>query len=416
MKQRTILILFLLAIMLAALYQWNSLNRMRVRDEFERISIAEGVTIHDLVEAAGSRMIKEGERQLTEFLDTLYQNETIIYIGLFKEDDLLYLLSRYEGFFPVARGQSPDNTRMIETAVGRVFEIKGHFPSKTGEAYRLFIGFDYQFLDNIGEAADRNFMLIAGVFSLLMLSIIGLIIIFERKFYNKELQFIKATQEKERFKELSILTSEIAHEIKNPLNSIYLSFAALESQLENDPDTIFYKNAVKGEIKRITDIINSYSDLSKEIEPAIASVDLQEWTESFRRLVEHECAEKQIRLTIALNGTPTINTDPGILKQVLFNVVRNSMEAEATEISLTFDITDSNLSIMIRDNGKGVDLSIADRLFKPYATTKTKGMGLGLHVTLKQVKALSGSIELITGKPGETTFKLTIPRRGNHAG
>ena len=416
MKQRAFLLLFLLAVILAALYQLNSLNRTRIRNEFERIGIAEGMTIHHLAKAAGSRLMQEGEGELTKFLDSLFQNDTIIYIGLFKGNNLVYLLSQYEGFFPVVRGRASGNTRMIDTAVGRMFEIKGEFSSPSGEAYQLFIGFDYQFLDNIQEAANRNFMLIAGLFTLLMLSIIGLIILFERKFFQKELQLINAQQEKERFKELSILTSEIAHEIKNPLNSIYLSFGALESQLEKDPDTTFYKNAVKEEIKRITGIINSYSDLSKEVEPRITPLDLRQWIDNFRGLLKEECKEKSVELSILLEGSPTIETDPNILKQVLLNVTRNAMEAEASAISILFSVGEQQLTVTIRDNGKGVHQSIRDRLFKPYATTKTKGMGLGLHVTIKQLKALDGSIRLVSGKPGETTFELISPLGGNHAG
>lgn len=416
MKQRTILILVLLAVILAALYQLSSLNRQRVRDEFERISIAEGMTIHDLAEAAGGRMLGQGEAELTEFLDSLYQNDTIIYIGLFKGDDLLYLLSRYEGFFPVTRGGAAGNTRMFETAVGRVFEIRGDFSSPAGDAYQLFIGFDYQFLDNIQEAANRNFMMIAGLFSLLMFSIIGLIILFERKFFRKELQLLHTHQEKERFKELSILTAEIAHEIKNPLNSILLSFGALESQLEKDPDTTFYKNAVKEEIKRITDIINSYSDLSKEVEPEMAAVDLREWIAGFRGFLSEELREREVELTITLEGPHTVATDARILQHTLLNLTRNAMEAGARVIDIEFQVTARQITIVIHDNGNGVDPAIRDRLFKPYATTKAKGMGLGLHVTIKHLKALDGSIRLRSGEPGDTAFEVIIPRRENHGG
>jgi len=410
-KQRTVFFLLIpLIVILIALYQMNQLNRQRVRDEFERISIAEGVTIHDLAEVAGNRMLQEGEAELTSFLDSLYQNETIVYIGLFKENELRYLLSRYEGFFPVVPGRNPENTRIIQTAMGRIFEIKGDFTDRADTGYHLYIGFDYQFLNNIEEASSRNVLLIGGLFSLLMLFIIVLIVVFDRKFYRKELELLKTTQEKDRFMELSLLTSEIAHEIKNPLNSIYLSFGALEPYLEPSGDAVFYKEAIKGEIKRITNIINSYSDLSKEVEPHIATIRLRDWTEGFQLLLDGELNEKQVSLTIHLNGGDTFKTDGDILKHILFNLVRNAMEAQATNITLRFDVSAGQLTIVATDNGKGIDKAVEDRLFKPYVTTKAKGMGLGLHVTLKQLKALDGSIELIDGNPGATAFKLTIPQ------
>ena len=105
----------------------------------------------------------------------------------------------------------------------------------------------------------------------------------------------------------------------------------------------------------------------------------------------------------------TINTDRNLIKQVLLNFIINSTEAGARNITIRFFAEDKTLVIEITDDGKGIDKEIEDKIFKPYFSTKTKGMGLGLHITLRVVKALGGELSLLDSSPGNTVFKISIP-------
>jgi len=84
------------------------------------------------------------------------------------------------------------------------------------------------------------------------------------------------------------------------------------------------------------------------------------------------------------------------------------MEAGANVIIVTFALTDRALMLQVADNGKGVDEKIRESIFKPYTSGKTKGMGLGLHITLRLVQVLNGEIKLVSHSPGNTVFKVNL--------
>lgn len=399
-------VIFLL-LSLISIYFLNRFNRDRTRAQIEDITIAEGVTIRSLIEISGAHVLEKGEEALQNFLQGLYQNELIVYIGLFKEEELVFLLSRYEGYFPVLKDQ--ESFAFLDSPIGRIFNIRGDFKDKQGKVVALHIGFNYEFLPAFEKTAGRNFLVVAVFFLLIFLLLAGLIIYFDRKFLRKELELQREKQEKERFKELSVLTAEIAHEIKNPLNSLYLSFNALEKFISDKKDALFYRGAIKSEVKRINGIIQSYSDLSKEIKPRIEAVDIGSFVAEFRLFTAAEIEKNGAVLQTEVQQGAVFGADPGLLKQVLFNLVNNSLEAGAKTIKLDFALDKNGLKIRLKDDGRGIPEKIAADVFKPYVSGKTKGMGLGLHIVLKVLKALNGKIELVSGVPGDTVFEIKIP-------
>jgi len=408
-KKRTLFFLVIpFLLILISIFYFNKFNKNQVKTKFKEITIAEGLTIQNLIELSGYHLLDESENRLTVFLDRLYSNKSIIYIGLFKEKSLIYLLSRYEGFFPVSSNQ--EEFRIIDTPMGKIFEIAAHFKNDIDNHYRLYMGFDYEFLTAFENAAGRNFLLVAVIFSLVLLFIIALIVYFDRKFFQKDLELIEEKQEKERFKELSLLTSEIAHEIKNPLNSIYLSFGVLENYCSQDKDALFYREAIKSEIKRISRILQSYSDLSKEIRPEFDEVTLKDFINEFRLILDEELKAQNINFQINTQGNSVFKTDKNLLKQILLNLIKNAAEADASIITANITATIEHLIIEVKDNGKGIEEKIKDSIFKPYISTKTKGTGLGLHITQRLIVALKGKIELAAHTQGNTIFRVILPK------
>jgi signal transduction histidine kinase len=402
------LIIFPFLVILISLYQFNHCNKNQIKSKFEDISNAEGITIRNLMEVAGSHLAGEGEEALLKFLDSLYQNESILYIGLFKGDRLHYLTSRFEGYFPISKEQLTGGVRIIDSPGGKIQEIMGRFSHGSSSPFRLYIGFNYEFLTAFERAAGSNFLLVAALFSVIMLFVIGLALYFDKKFFGKELELVREKQQKERFKELSLLTSEIAHEIKNPLNSIYLSFNALEPFLSSEPDARYYRDAVKGEIKRIANIINSYSDLSSEVRPVIGDVDIDDFFREFNLLLKEELRQHHIEPELEVEKDLVFKTDRNILKQSLLNLFKNAIEAGADRIQLHCRRQGKHLSITINDNGRGIPDDMKADIFKPYISGKTRGMGLGLHITKKLIRSLDGEIQLVSSAPGNTTFQIIL--------
>lgn len=406
MKKLITLFIVPFILILTTIFFLNRFTKEKIRSQSEQITIAEGMTIGNLIEVSGRHLTDDGEKAMTTFLDNLYKNELIVYIGLFKDGELIYLLSRFEGYFPIVESQ--EKMHVIDSPIGKIFDIKGNFKNIEGTPFHLHIGFKYDFLSTFERILSRNFFIVAGIFSIILLFIMGLVIYFDKKFFQKELELERETQEKERFKELSLLMSEIAHEIKNPLNSIFLSFNELEKYLAPDDNAIFYRDAVKGEIKRITVILQSYSDLSRKIEPRIEAVDMGKLATEFQWMMVGELKRNNAKLDCHVKDNIVFNTDRDLVKQVLLNMVKNGVEAGADHVELAFGVSKKRLILTIKDNGKGIDESTAATIFKPYMSTKTKGMGLGLHIVLKILKALNGNIQLVSRSPGNTVFQILL--------
>ncbi|MCP4214573.1 MAG: HAMP domain-containing histidine kinase [bacterium] len=400
--------LLLFVCILLSILCLNRLNKHRIKAEFAEITFAQGMTIRHLLEVSGLYLAEEGVDKLTVFLDRLFRNDSIIYIGLFEADELTYLLSRYEGFFPVVTGQH--RHRILQTPIGKVFEISARFSKGDNKKYRLYIGFDYEFLTTVEHTMGQSFLLVMVLFSFLMLAVTALVFYFDKKFYRKELELVRETQEKERFKELSMLTSEIAHEIKNPLNSIYLSFNTLEKHCSQDEESLFYRDAIKGEIRRVSEILQSYSELSKEVRPHRGEVNIDAFVGAFRFLTHKEVENNKAELLLETTGEPVFYTDENLLKQILLNLFNNALESGATEIRVCFKIGTEALTLTVKDNGKGIAESMREDIFKPYISGKTKGMGLGLHISRRIVNALDGDLSLVSAQPGATCFKVMVPK------
>lgn len=418
MKKRVVFVFIIpLALILVSIYSMNRFNKNKIKSQFEKITFAEGLTIRSLMEAAGRHLAEEGTEELKPFLNKLYNNERIVYIGLFKGNELTFLLSRFEGYFPVVGEQA--ETRVLDSPMGKIFEITAAFTGQSGLSYRLHIGFDFQFLTALETTVGRNFLIVAALFFLVMLLVLAMVTRFDKKFFQKDMELLEEKQLKERFKELSLLTSEIAHEIKNPLNSIYLSFNTLEKFCSDDQDALFYRGAIKGEIKRISGILQSYSDLSKEIRPQVTNLDIAGFADEFHLLMKGELETKKINFRFKVEEETKaeekkhFKTDKNLLKQILLNLTKNSIEAGASEISIFFTPGNNTLTLLVKDNGKGIAEAVRASIFKPYISTKTKGMGLGLHITLRIIRALNGTIELVSHVPGNTVFKVILPGEGH---
>ncbi len=393
------------------MFYFNRINRNEIRTGFETITKAEGITIKDLINISGYHLIELGEKKLFDFLDELYENKNIIYLGVIREGDLLYLKSRYEGYFPINENET--SFRFFKSPVGRIFEIKSGFLDPKGRKYQFYIGFNYEFLTIFESSSRKNFLMIMAVILLILIFLIIFIIRYDKKVYKKNLEFIREKEDKEHFKDLSLLTSEIAHEIKNPLNSIYLSFSVLEKYLiKGNEDAVFYKDAIKNEIKRISEIINSYSSVSKKVRVNYNRIEFDHFLNEFYLLKKKELENLGIEIKIK-NSVKTFISDKELLTQIMLNLVNNAIDANAKEIEIDVNYKKEDLEIIIKDNGDEIKQEIIDSIFKPYISSKIKGMGLGLHITMKLLKAFNGTIQLMSWSKGNKVFRLNIKENKN---
>ena len=218
----------------------------------------------------------------------------------------------------------------------------------------------------------------------------------------------------EKLASLGRLTAGIAHEIGNPLTSVF-SFVQILKDMEQDGFKKESLETIYFHINRIAEILKQLSGFSKT-----PPVELRPWKvnsliEASLSLIQYDKRAKDVSIVRDL-GTdiPEITTDGNQLSQVIVNLVLNAVDAMPQGGTLTIGSRVKNGSIIIgfADTGVGIPKENLGRIFDPFYTTKEKGTGLGLAVSYSIIKKLNGSLT-VESEPGKgTKFVITLPIEG----
>jgi signal transduction histidine kinase len=213
----------------------------------------------------------------------------------------------------------------------------------------------------------------------------------------------------ERLATVGKFASQIAHEIRNPLNSISLNVELLEDEVHDNDEARGLIRSVLKELDRLNDIISEYLQFSRFPKPHLKRgyVDnvLKGVAASFK-------APRNVTFHVqAPETTPELWLDEGLLRQVIDNLVRNAVEAIDGDGAVTIDteVLDRFFVIRVRDTGPGIPAETQARLFEPFFTTKTQGTGLGLATSQQIIFEHNGHL-LVESQPGKgSTFSILLP-------
>jgi len=211
------------------------------------------------------------------------------------------------------------------------------------------------------------------------------------------------------------LASGLAHEIRNPLNSIGLNLTLLERRMRSIEGAEGFSpliEVMRQEVRRIGSLTTEIMDFAKPIELQLGWVNAPMLLETLRALHEPTMNASNIELTLEQSGDPEIWCDRDRILQVLTNLLNNAAEAieEGGHISISIHNEQAHTTIEVADDGKGMDPSLKHRVFELFFTDKITGTGLGLPIVGKIVDAHGGSVDLNT-RPGRgTQFIIFLPR------
>jgi len=233
-------------------------------------------------------------------------------------------------------------------------------------------------------------------------------------FMVKELNRIKEELSiKEREAAWREMAKQVAHEIKNPLTPMKLSIQLL-IQAFNDKsnkfDDIFKKvsTTVLNQIETLKRIADEFSVVAKLPPLNIKQYNIVELVSDLLKLYSGE----NINIS-SFYSTEIIllNLDSEQFKRVLINLIKNSIEAEATDININIINDDNYVTLFIEDNGKGIDKVNSNKIFEDKFTTKTEGSGIGLTIVKSTLAAFNSKIELVESTIGKTLFKITFTKK-----
>ncbi len=207
------------------------------------------------------------------------------------------------------------------------------------------------------------------------------------------------------------LSAAVAHSIRNPLGSIRSS-AELQQELGADAQ------GAMGDIVRSVDRIDRLVStlLSYAADPAEheASAELDVVLASARARFEGELRSQDKRFVFDVEpGLGTVAADPVLMTQVLNSLLANADEATTVGDSVTLRARrlGKRVRIEVSDSGRGIGDATAEQLFKPFFTTKPRGLGMGLALVRRVVTRLGGRIELAPKDGPGTTVRVELPAR-----
>lgn len=220
------------------------------------------------------------------------------------------------------------------------------------------------------------------------------------------------------------MAAALAHELNQPLTALIGFARACQTVLKSGSDadsraaaSDLIDKAVRQAL-RAGDIIRSTREFIGRGDTHFTRVEISQIFKAVLDLVRAEAGLSRVNFVVRFEkNTPPIFADAIQIEQVIINLIRNSMEAmnrsgqSVREIALSAAVDPQQpgqLEFRVRDTGPGFPPEIADRLFKPFATTKSSGMGLGLAISRSIVESHGGQIRAVPSSEG-AEIRFTVP-------
>ncbi len=231
----------------------------------------------------------------------------------------------------------------------------------------------------------------------------------------------EALRSSEKLALIGRMSATIAHEIRNPLDSVANLLYLLRRNPNMDEEGTEFLNLAEEELARVSQIVKQLLSFNREARSPV-QVDISEVIESTLTLFAPKLDQQQIRVLRDFGDYPKVTGFPGELRQVFSNLIANAMEASRRGGLITIRVKTSRhwtfpdregVRVIICDNGSGIPEAARANLFQPFFTTKgERGTGLGLWVSRGIVEKHEGSMNFRTstrdGHRG-TCFNIFLP-------
>jgi len=210
------------------------------------------------------------------------------------------------------------------------------------------------------------------------------------------------------------LAATLAHEVRNPLGVIQGAAQRLERDYKGPEPELF--GYIKEEVDRLAKTVRRYLDFARPA-PQGEGGDLEDALSATLGLLEREAESRKIALvreglaTADSGGAHRTRLGGDELKQVLFNLVRNALEAvpEGGTIRVGWAARPGAYELWIADDGPGMDGALLARVRKPFVTTRAKGTGLGLAIVDRLAREAGGRLDIESAPGRGTTCRVRLP-------
>ncbi|HEY1787470.1 MAG TPA: ATP-binding protein [Verrucomicrobiae bacterium] len=223
-----------------------------------------------------------------------------------------------------------------------------------------------------------------------------------------QIRLVRASELNSHLREMNLAAAGLAHETRNPLN-IIRGMAQMISKSNGSPDLKEKSRAIVDETDKVTAQLNEFINYSRPREVRRSKVALNAVVVEVVRALNYDIDEKKIRVDAKMDPI-YIEADEQLLRQALFNLLLNAIQAVGENGQIQFAARKESASAMaleIRDDGPGVPPEQRLEIFKPYFTTNQKGTGLGLAIVQQIVLAHGWEIQCLANEPKGALFRIS---------
>lgn len=221
----------------------------------------------------------------------------------------------------------------------------------------------------------------------------------------------------ERLATVGKLAAQVAHEIRNPLNSIGLNAEYLidkitnkKTLLENELQSLL--EAIREQVNHLESVTEQYLQMTRSPEAQIKPTLLTELLREIDVIIRPQFSFKGVKLVFEVDPIlPRLLIDPGQIRQAILNLLTNALDVseESKIVRLEAKICNGYATISVLDQGPGVPIENVEKIFLPFYTTKGDGVGLGLALTKQIIDAHKGEIMCVTSQKEGAKFTIQLP-------
>jgi signal transduction histidine kinase len=215
----------------------------------------------------------------------------------------------------------------------------------------------------------------------------------------------------EKLAALGRLSAGLAHELRNPLNTLSVLTYAMVEQAERGGVRVSDLEVVQSELRRLNVLVEQFVDFARPRPPRFRRQRLEEVLDEALRLIGPQAAKRSVSLERAWHPTEPVWADGDQLKQVFLNLLLNAVQAMegGGRLRASTERAVGGVVVRIRDTGPGVAPEVLDQLFEPFVTARVGGTGLGLPISHRIVEAHSGTLTIDSQGDVGTTAIIWLP-------
>jgi signal transduction histidine kinase len=219
-------------------------------------------------------------------------------------------------------------------------------------------------------------------------------------------------QVSERLAALGRVTAGVAHEVKNPLNSMRLWLEILKANMPVDPEPQQAVKMLDSEIDRLDRAVKTFLNFTKPVELNLQETDARELLDEVLDAARPSITRAGLMLSAERPSDPLfVLVDRQLIHQAILNLLMNAADFTGPDgaISASLRRTGNLATIEIHDSGKGIPPEDQKKIFQLFFTTRPGGTGIGLANTFRFIQLHNGQIEF-ESEPGQgTTFRVELP-------